>query len=79
MIIEVANVVSDDDCRLLTTIYDRQLHLTNARDHTGHPVLYWASSAMRRVPPRLFRALSRNAYAAYAIGYNSLIRFMLRR
>jgi hypothetical protein len=31
MIIEVANAASDDDCRLLTTIYDRQLHLTNAR------------------------------------------------
>ncbi|MGC2199256.1 MAG: 2OG-Fe(II) oxygenase [Stellaceae bacterium] len=22
-------------------MYDRQVHLTNAQDHTGHPVVYW--------------------------------------
>src|SRR5205809_849372 len=41
MIIQVANAVSDADCRLLTTIYDRQAHLTHVRDHTGHAVVYW--------------------------------------
>jgi len=41
MIIQVEHAISDDDCRRLTAIYDRQAHLTSARDHTGHPVVYW--------------------------------------
>jgi hypothetical protein len=41
MIIQVANAVSDDDCRRLMTMYDRRVHLANVRDYTGHPVVYW--------------------------------------
>jgi hypothetical protein len=41
MIIQLANAVSDDDCRLLTAMYDRQAHLATIRDQTGHPVVYW--------------------------------------
>ena len=41
MIIQVANAVSDDDCRLLMRMYDRQVHLATIRDQTGHPVVYW--------------------------------------
>jgi hypothetical protein len=41
MIIQVANAVSDDDCRRLMTIYDRHIHLTQDRDQTGHPLVYW--------------------------------------
>jgi hypothetical protein len=41
MIAQIANAVSDDDCRLLTAIYDREASLATVRDHTGHPVVYW--------------------------------------
>ena len=41
MIIQLANAVSDDDCRLLMTMYDRQVHLATITDQTGHPVVYW--------------------------------------
>ena len=41
MIIQVEHAVSNDDCLQLMAIYDRQAHLTNARDHTGQPVVYW--------------------------------------
>jgi predicted 2-oxoglutarate/Fe(II)-dependent dioxygenase YbiX len=41
MIIQLENSVSDDDCARLTAIYDRHIDLTNLRDHTGHPVVYW--------------------------------------
>ena len=40
MIIQVADAVSDDECRLLMT-YDRQAQLTKAGDCAGHPVVYW--------------------------------------
>src|SRR5262252_8554479 len=41
MIIQLEHAVSDDDCSLLTKTYDRQAHLTNTTDQTGHPVVYW--------------------------------------
>jgi len=41
MIIQVENAVSAEDCRRLIATYDRYVHLTNVRDYTGHPVLYW--------------------------------------
>jgi hypothetical protein len=41
MIVQFENAVSDDDSARLTAIYDRYVHLTNMRDHTGHPVVYW--------------------------------------
>ena len=59
MIIQVANAVSDDDCRRLMTISDRHVHLTQDRDQTGHPVVYW--DELRDAPcaaeiiPRLVR------------------------
>jgi hypothetical protein len=42
MIIQVENAVSEADCHLLTTIYDRQCRLAKVTDHTGHAVVYWA-------------------------------------
>src|SRR5258708_30879864 len=48
MIIQENNAASDDDCRLLMTMYDRQVHLTNIRDQTGHPVIYWGQ--LREAP-----------------------------
>jgi hypothetical protein len=41
MIIQLANVASDDDCRRLMTMYDRHVHLTKAGEQTGFPVVYW--------------------------------------
>jgi hypothetical protein len=41
MILQVENAASENDCHRLITVYDRYSHLTNVRDHTGHPVLYW--------------------------------------
>ena len=41
MILQIENGASDDDCRRLMAAYERQVHLPEARDHTGHPVLYW--------------------------------------
>src|SRR6266850_6362334 len=59
MIIQVENAVSDDDCRQLTETYDRQAHLTNATDETGHPVLYWneirTAPCAREIIQRLIR------------------------
>jgi predicted 2-oxoglutarate/Fe(II)-dependent dioxygenase YbiX len=64
MIIQVENAVSDDDCRQLTETYDRQAHLTNARDETGHPVVYWdelrAAPCAVEIIPRLVRECLRN-------------------
>ena len=42
MIIQVTETVSDGDCQRLITIYNRYAHLTDVRDHTGHPVVYWS-------------------------------------
>ena len=41
MIIQVADAVSAEDCRRLRTMYDRHVHLTQVRDQTGYPVVYW--------------------------------------
>ena len=41
MIVQVADAVSPENCRRLTTVYDRHVHLTELRDQTGHPVVYW--------------------------------------
>src|SRR6266481_5193961 len=64
MIIQVENAVSDDDCRRLMTIYDRQAQQTKVRDQTGHPVVY--SDQFRHTPdaaevvPRLVEECLRN-------------------
>jgi len=42
LIIQVTETVSDGDCQRLITIYNRYAHLTDVRDHTGHPVVYWS-------------------------------------
>src|SRR5260221_497243 len=42
LIIQVTEAVYDGDCRRLITIYKRYAHLTDVRDHTGHPVVYWS-------------------------------------
>jgi predicted 2-oxoglutarate/Fe(II)-dependent dioxygenase YbiX len=41
MIVQIQNAVSDDDCRLLTKIYDRLAPLATVKDYTGHPIVYW--------------------------------------
>jgi hypothetical protein len=41
MIIQVADAVGAADCRRLMTMYDRHIHLTEVRDQTGFPVVYW--------------------------------------
>ena len=59
MIIQLANAVSDDDCRLLMTMYDRQVHLATIRDQTGHPVVYWdqlrEAPGAGKIVPRLVK------------------------
>jgi hypothetical protein len=42
MIVQVADAVSPENCRRLMTVYDRHVHLTEVRDQTGHPVVYWS-------------------------------------
>ena len=41
MIIQVENALGAEDCRRLMTMYDRHVHLTEVRDQTGFPVVYW--------------------------------------
>ena len=41
MIAQIANAASDDDCRRLMEIYDREAPQATVRDYTGHPVIYW--------------------------------------
>ena len=64
MIIQLANVASDDDCRRLMTMYDRHVHLTKAADQTGFPVVYWPQFRDRpdanEVVPRLIEECLRN-------------------
>jgi predicted 2-oxoglutarate/Fe(II)-dependent dioxygenase YbiX len=63
VIAQIANAVSDDDCRLLTALYDRQAPLAKVRDYTGHPVVYWeqlrdapaAASVVSRVVKKCLR------------------------
>ena len=55
MIIQIADAVSVEDCRRLMTMYDRHVDLTEVRDYTGHPVVYWpqfrdAADAAELVP-----------------------------
>jgi predicted 2-oxoglutarate/Fe(II)-dependent dioxygenase YbiX len=48
MIIQVENALGAKDCRRLMTMYDRHVHLTQIRDQTGFPVVYW--SQFREAP-----------------------------
>jgi hypothetical protein len=55
MIIQVPDAVGAEDCRRLMTMYDRRIHLTEVRDQTGFPVVYWplfrdAANAAEIVP-----------------------------
>jgi 2OG-Fe(II) oxygenase superfamily len=66
MIIQIQNAVSDDDCRLLTRIYDRLAPLATVKDYTGHPVVYWeqfcgaadAAEIMRCLVDEFLRSIS---------------------
>jgi hypothetical protein len=63
MIIELANAVSGEDCRRLTTMYDRHVHLTKVRDYTGFPVVDWPQfrdAANAEIVPRLVEECLRN-------------------
>ncbi len=56
MIIQFANAISDDDCRRLTQLYDRQAQSIAVTQDTGHPVLYWnqfRNRAGAEIVPRL--------------------------
>lgn len=62
MIIQLENAVSAEDCHRLMTVYDRHAHLTEARDYTGHPVVYWdqfcdAADAAEIVPRLVAKCL----------------------
>jgi hypothetical protein len=64
MIIQVADAVGSEDCRRLMKMYDRHIHLTESRDQTGFPVVYWpqvcdAANAVEIVP-RLVEECLRN-------------------
>jgi hypothetical protein len=78
MIIEVANAVSDDHCRLLIAIHDRRLHLTNAGDKRD--TRFSIGDQLRNAPsvaeivPRLVEKCLCNIR-----GGLPLIRFMLKR
>jgi len=64
MIAQIANAVSEDDCRVLTAICDRGASLTTIRDYTGHPVLYWErvrdAPCAREIVSRLVKDCLRN-------------------
>jgi hypothetical protein len=62
MIIQVENALGAKDCRRLMTMYDRHVHLTEVRDQTGFPVVYWpqfrdAPDADEIVPPLIEECL----------------------
>jgi predicted 2-oxoglutarate/Fe(II)-dependent dioxygenase YbiX len=64
MIIQVADAVGAEDCRRLMTMYDRHVHLTEVRDQTGFPVVYWPQFRDARyaveIVPRLVEECLRN-------------------
>jgi hypothetical protein len=41
MIIQVENAVGSEDLQRLMMMYDRHAHMTEVRDQTGFPVVYW--------------------------------------
>ena len=64
MIIQVADAVGAEDCRWLMTMYDRHAHLTEVKDQTGFPVVYWPQFRDARyaveIVPRLVEECLRN-------------------
>jgi len=64
MIIQVADAVGAEDCRRLMTVYDRHIHLTEVRDQTGFPVVYWSQFCdapdAAEIVPRLVEECLRN-------------------
>jgi hypothetical protein len=64
MIIQVENAVRVEDCRRLMNVYDRHVHLTNVKDYTGHPVVYWPqfrdAPDVAEIVPRLVEECLRN-------------------
>jgi predicted 2-oxoglutarate/Fe(II)-dependent dioxygenase YbiX len=41
MVIQIENAVSENDCHRLIAAYNQYARITNVRDQTGHPVVYW--------------------------------------
>jgi predicted 2-oxoglutarate/Fe(II)-dependent dioxygenase YbiX len=64
MIIQVADAVGAEDCRRLMTMFDRHVHMTEVRDQTGFPVVYWPQFRDARyavqIVPRLVEECLRN-------------------
>jgi predicted 2-oxoglutarate/Fe(II)-dependent dioxygenase YbiX len=73
LIVQVSETVSDRDCQQLITMYDRHAHLTNVRDYTGHPVVYWThvqqASDANEVIPRLVSECVRRISGALQLAY----------
>jgi len=63
MIIQVTEAISDCDCHRLMMMYDQHAHLSEIRDQTGHPVVYWShfrdAPSANEIVPRLVKACLR--------------------
>jgi predicted 2-oxoglutarate/Fe(II)-dependent dioxygenase YbiX len=64
MIIQVPEAVGAGDCHRLMRMYNRHVHLTEARDQTGFPVVYWPqfrdAPDAAEIVPRLVEECLRN-------------------
>ena len=64
MIIQIENALGVADCRRLMTMYDRHVHLTDVRDQTGFPIVYWPqfrdAPYADEIVPRLIEECLRN-------------------
>ena len=64
MIIQVEDAVGAEDCRRLMTMYDQHTHLTEVKDQTGFPVVYWPEFRdalyAAEIVPRLVEECLRN-------------------
>ena len=64
MIIQVENALGAEDCRRLMTMYDRHVHVAEAKDQTGFPVVYWpqfrGAPYADEIVPRLIEECLRN-------------------
>jgi 2OG-Fe(II) oxygenase superfamily len=73
VILQLSEAVSDHDCEQLIGMYDRHVHLTNVRDQTGHPVVYWThlgeAPNANEIIPRLVQGCLRRIIGSLQIGY----------
>jgi hypothetical protein len=55
MIVQHAHAISDEDCRSLMETYDQNMHRTDVRDRTNHPILYWKH--LKHIPDLYWKQL----------------------